>query len=46
MNSTPKLFNLEEEDLHTILGPLSLGTRRLVKNAWLEEKPRGSQPWL
>ena len=38
MNSTPKLFALDEEDLNTILASLSLGTRKLVKAAWLEQK--------
>ena len=41
VNSTPKLFALEEKDLDTIMASLSLGTLRLVKSAWLEERPSG-----
>ena len=36
VNSTPKFFALDEKDLDTILASLSLGTRRLIKSAWLE----------
>ena len=32
----PKLFSLEEKDIDMILAPLSLGTLRLIKNAWNE----------
>ena len=36
VTSTPKLFSLDAEDMDTILAPLSLGTRKLIKNAWNE----------
>ena len=36
VTSTPKLFSLNAEDMDTILAPLSLGTRKLIKNAWNE----------
>ena len=36
MNCTPKLFALDVEDMDTILACLPLGTRKLVKRAWLE----------
>jgi len=36
VTSTPRLFSLDAEDLDTILAPLSLGTRKLIKNAWNE----------
>ena len=36
VTSTPRLFSLDEEDIDTILAPLWLGTRKLIKNAWNE----------
>jgi len=36
VSSTPKFFALGEKDLDTIVASLSLGTRRLIKSAWLE----------
>ena len=41
VDCTPKLFSLNAEDIDTILAPLSLGTRRLVKNAWNELRLHG-----
>ncbi|KAJ1489406.1 hypothetical protein T484DRAFT_1780293 [Baffinella frigidus] len=41
VDSMPTLFALKPSDLDTILAPLSLGTRRLVKCAWVGERPRG-----
>ena len=35
-----RLVLLEENDLDTILACLPLGTRRLVKHAWLKEPPK------
>ena len=37
----PKLFSLDAEDIDTILASLSLGTRKLVKNAWNELRLHG-----
>ena len=39
MNSIEKLLSLEESDLDIILASIPLGTRRLVKRAWLDTRP-------
>ena len=41
VTSTPRLFSLNAEDIDTILAPLSLGTRKLIKNAWDEMRLHG-----
>ena len=41
VTSTPKLFSLDAEDIDTILAPLSLGTRKLIKNACNELRLHG-----
>ncbi|KAJ1469001.1 hypothetical protein T484DRAFT_2026975 [Baffinella frigidus] len=40
VTSMARLFALEETDIDTILLPLSLSTRRLVKKMWLIERPK------
>ena len=44
MTSTPKLGSLEDKDIDTIIAPLSLGTLRLIKNAWNEMRLHGCAP--
>jgi len=39
VNSTAKLFALDEEDLDTILAAMSLGTRKLIKKVWQVDRP-------
>ncbi|KAJ1466439.1 hypothetical protein T484DRAFT_3633420 [Baffinella frigidus] len=39
VNSMARLFALDETDIATILAPLSLSTRRLVKKEWIKARP-------
>ena len=39
VNTTAKLFALDEQHIDTILESLSLGTRMLVKKSWQDERP-------